>query len=108
MKCVFNKIDKKFTGTSLRWDTPSTTADEVVIELPDTPDNTIRLNATLDGTRFATQTELDADVASEKDAQVEAEFTPALIAILKVLSPGNSTALLAQAKAARRVELDAE
>ena len=41
---------------------------------------------------------------ARKDAQVESEFTPVLLAILNIIDPS----VIAQAKVARRVELDAE
>jgi len=42
---------------------------------------------------------------AEQDAQIEAEFTPALIAIVNALDPANATAIIAQAKANRKAEL---
>ena len=52
--------------------------------------------------------ETPAQANARKDAQVEAEFTPAMEALVNVLDPITGTAKFAQAKAARRVELDAE
>lgn len=71
MKCVFNKLTKKFTGTAVRWDDPVTTVDEIIIVLSDVPDNTVRLNNAEDGVRNATQAEFDADVDAELDEKVD-------------------------------------
>ena len=87
MKCVFNKLTKKFTGTAIKWDTPVITADEIIIELNNVPDNTIRLNNKEDGIRNATQTELDADVDAEKDIQaLAAVSSPALESAIEEFS----------------------
>ena len=105
MNCVFNKSTKKFTGTAIRWDMPEILADEIIINLPDVPDSAIRLNDTNDGIRPATQAEINADTDAEKDLQVEAEFTPALLAVIEALSPSNSATIIAQAKAKRKTKL---
>ena len=52
-----------------------------------------------------TPPETPAEANIRKDAQVESEFTPALLAIINVLDPANAGVLIAQAKAARKLEL---
>jgi len=106
MKVLCNKATKKIESFS-RWDdidhNPTTHIQLFVSLMPDM--NNERLNDTEDGLRPATQGELNIAIDAEKDTQIEAEFTPALIAVLKAISPANAIALLAQAKAARKAEL---
>ena len=45
------------------------------------------------------------ETSDRKDAQVEAEFTPALLALVKALDPASAGTIIAQAKANRKAEL---
>ena len=93
MKCVFNKLTKKFTGAAVRWDDPEITTDEIIIELPDVPDNTVRLNDTEDGLRPATQVEIDSEVEVNKAALAEqAASSPSLDAAIEEFSEILTTA----------------
>lgn len=105
MNCVFNKATKKFTGAAIRWGMPSILPTEVIISLPGVPDNMVRLNNSMDGVRPATQNEINTDISDKQDAQIEVEFTPAIIALINALDPANAAGVIAQAKAKRKAEL---
>lgn len=90
MKCVFNKVNKKFTGEAIRRGTPEITTDEIIINLDSVPDNTVRLNDTEDGIRPATQAELDVDADIELDEIVDfANVDPFLKAYVLAVNDGS-------------------
>lgn len=88
MYCVFDKTTKMFTGTAIRWKAPEISTNEVVINLPDIPDDTVRLNNAEDGVRPATTPELQADADAKKDAQADSEInTDTVRIILETIIP---------------------
>ena len=106
MNVLCNLATKKIESFA-RWDDiifdPAT---HVVLNIDYTPDvENERLNAQGTGLRNATPAELSGVLNDRKDAQVAAEFTPAMEALVLALDPVTGAAAIAQAKATRRAEL---
>lgn len=106
MKVLCNKTTKKIEGFvrfgGFEHD-PLTHIELIVTNIPDMGNE--RLNDTEDDLRPMTAGEVTAQTEKEKDNTVNAEFTPALLALINALDPANATAIIAMAKANRKAEL---